>query len=74
MQVDVKTVNIPAGERRDCREKNERRGGKVLQVWRILVFFNMKYRQCLLAKDLTEAVGMCPQQPLVVLLMVVLEN
>ena len=75
MQGDVKTVNIPAGGRCEHREKNERgRGAKVLQVWSKLVFLNMKYRQCLLAKILTEAVGRCPQQPVKVLPVVVLEH
>lgn len=34
----------------------------------------MKYRQCMLAETLTEAAGRCPQQPIAVLPIVVLEN
>lgn len=73
MQVDDKTINIPAGGTRQHRGKNEGRG-EVLQVWSRLVFFNVKYGQCLLAKILTEAVGRCPEHPIVVLPIVVLEN
>lgn len=38
VQVDAKTLNIPAGGRRGHREKNGG-GGKSLQVWSRLVGF-----------------------------------
>lgn len=48
--------------------------GKIFQVWSRLVLFNMKYRWCLLAKLVTDAVGRCLQQPMVAFPVAELEN